>query len=337
MHISSRAKALLVSNDIQTLERIWRPAQQARLREIVDLPQWIWDGDMSVDARKLEDIEILIATWGMPRLEEAQLNLMPRLRAIFYAAGTVKPFAGPFLERGITVVNASSANAVPVAEFALSQILFGLKQGWQHYAQQRANPGPAGWQELDITGAYGSTVGIVSLGRTGTKLCELLQAFTVRKLVYDPCGNKDDLLHKYGLHSVGLEKLFAESDVVTIHTPWLKETEGMITGALLSTMKRNSTFINTSRGALVCEEEMIEVLERRPDLVAVLDVTSQEPPDAGSPLYRLPNVVLMPHISGSKGNEMCRMADWMVDECIAWLAGRPLRFEVTKQDLERMA
>jgi phosphoglycerate dehydrogenase-like enzyme len=111
----------------------------------------------------------------------------------------------------------------------------------------------------------------------------------------------------------------------------------MVTGNLLRSMKGGSTFINTSRGALVREAEMIEVLSERPDLTAVLDVTDPEPPVAGSPLYILPNVVLTPHIAGSRGAEVRRMADWMLDECGAWLSGHPVRYEVTRENLSRMA
>ncbi len=92
---------------------------------------------------------------------------------------------------------------------------------------------------------------------------------------------------------------------MTLHTPWLKETEGIVTGKLLSLMKPNATFINTSRGALMREDEDVRgAAGSRPDLTAVLDVTWPEPPAAGSAIYNLPNVVLTPHIAGSMGAEV---------------------------------
>ena len=112
---------------------------------------------------------------------------------------------------------------------------------------------------------------------------------------------------------------------------WLPETEGMILGSHLASMKRNATLINTSRGAVVREAEMVEVLEERPDLWAVLDVTHPEPPEPGSRLYDLPNVVLTPHIAGSLGSECRRMGRLVVDELRRYVAGEPLEYEITRE------
>jgi phosphoglycerate dehydrogenase-like enzyme len=129
---------------------------------------------------------------------------------------------------------------------------------------------------------------------------------------------------------VSLEQLFAESDVVSLHTPNLPSTRGMITGQLLASMKPGATFINTARGAVVREQELIEVARQRPDLQFVLDVTDPEPPAAGSPLYTLPNVVYTPHIAGSVNNECSRMGVLMLDELKRYLAGQPLQWAVTR-------
>ena len=96
-------------------------------------------------------------------------------------------------------------------------------------------------------------------------------------------------------------------------------------------MKPYSTFINTSRGAVIRENEMIEVLRQRPDLWAVLDVTYPEPPPPDSPLYTLPNVLLTPHIAGSMGEECRRQGRYMIEELERYLAGQPLSWAVTKE------
>ena len=102
-------------------------------------------------------------------------------------------------------------------------------------------------------------------------------------------------------------------------------------------MRENATFINTGRGAQVVEADLIETLRERPDLTALLDVTFPEPPAADSELYRLSNVQLSSHIAGSMNDEVVRMADFMIEEFIAWEAGKPLRYQVTRELLERMA
>ncbi len=329
-------KALLVGTCPEHLEDVWAVEQRARLQRLVDLFEHPWNGDLKSCQRNMREAEVMFSTWGMPRLEAEHLDNFPNLQAVFYAAGTVKEFAGPLLERGVRVFSAYGANAIPVAEYTLSQILFALKQGWLHYRNLRSKQGPEGWEVFPVTGAYGARVGVVSLGMIGSKLCELLEPFALDVLAYDPCISPESM-RKRNITPVSLEELFAVSDVVTIHTPWLKETEGMITGELIRSMKKGATFINTSRGALVREEEMIDVLSGRLDLTAILDVSFPEPPVRGSLLYTLPNVVLTPHLAGSRGREVRRLADWMLDECDAWLSGRPVRCEVTKEDLVRMA
>src|SRR5260370_15617488 len=100
---------------------------------------------------------------------------------------------------------------------------------------------------------------------------------------------------------VGLVDLFEESDVVSVHTPLLDSTIGLVTGHLIASMPRGATFINTARGAIVRERELIEALEARPDLQAVLDVTEHEPLATDSKLRQLPNAVFTPHIPGAVG------------------------------------
>ena len=96
-------------------------------------------------------------------------------------------------------------------------------------------------------------------------------------------------------------------------------------------MRDGATFINTGRGAQVVEADMIAVLKARPDLTALLDVTSPEPPPADSELWRLPNVMISPHIGGTTGHEVVRLADCVIEEFEAWQAGKPLRYEVTRE------
>ena len=115
------------------------------------------------------------------------------------------------------------------------------------------------------------------------------------------------------------------------------KTVGMLTGALFSLMKPHAAFINTGRGAQVDENGMIAALREVPTRVAVLDVTWPEPPAADSPLYTLPNVFLTPHIAGSIGNEVHRMAEFMAEECRRFDAGLPVRYRVTEAMLETMA
>jgi phosphoglycerate dehydrogenase-like enzyme len=100
-------------------------------------------------------------------------------------------------------------------------------------------------------------------------------------------------------------------------------------------MPQNATFINTGRGAQIRENDLIKVFKNRKDLTALLDVTYPEPPDAGSELFSLPNVILSPHIAGAYGKEQVLLADCVIAECGALIAGRPLKYEVTLKMLKK--
>lgn len=326
---SPRPKGVFLSDHPAKFEAVWSPTQRKRLGQSVDLPDGVLQsGDLETYREWLRQTEIIFSTWGMPRLTDRQLALMPNLRAVFYAAGSVKAFAEPLLERGIVVVSAAAANAVPVAEFTLSQILFSLKLGWQHVRAVKTHPRTANWKPLPMPGVYHATVGILSVGMIGSLVCQLLDQFSVKKLVYDPYRSTARFAE---LRASGatLEEVFEKSDVVSLHTPWLPETEGMITGDLIRSMKPGATLINTARGALIREDELVEALAERPDLTAVLDVTHPIPPGPDSPLYNLPNVILTPHIAGSLGNELFRMSDLMIEKFHAWRSGHPLAHAVT--------
>ena len=276
-----------------------------------------------------------LATWGVPQMDAEFLAKTPRLEALFYAAGSVKGFVTPELfARGITVSNANKANAIPVAEYAVSVIILSLKKFWQNVRRTRrlhvwdhGLPGP---------GAYRAAVGLVSLGAVGRLTAEKLRSYELEVLAYDPFATEQEAA-ALGVRLVSLEEIFLKSDVVSLHTPWLPETENMINARLLRLLPPGATLINTSRGAVVNEKDLCEVLRERADVTAVLDVTHPEPPAQDSPLYELDNVVLTPHISGSMESEVARMGHWMADELKRCLRGEPLQYQITRAMLATAA
>jgi phosphoglycerate dehydrogenase-like enzyme len=283
----------------------------------------------------LAEVEVILSGWGAPAMDGAFLAAAPNLRVVFYGAGSIRRVATPaFWERGVRITSAYAANAVPVSEYALAAILFSLKRGWHFAFSARREKAFSG--QSQVPGAYGSTVGLVSLGMVGRLVRERLRPFDLRVVAYDPYVTPEEA-RDLGADLMSLEDLFASSDVVSLHAPLLPETEGMIQGFHLASMKRNATLINTSRGAVVREAEMVEVLGKRPDLWAVLDVTHPEPPEPDSRLYDLPNVVLTPHIAGSLGSECRRMGRLVVDELRRYVAGEPLEHEITRKRAALMA
>jgi phosphoglycerate dehydrogenase-like enzyme len=306
------------------------------IRESVRLvPDAIDGADWKNRTTALADAEVLFATWGMPKLNAEFLAAAPRLKAVFYAAGSVKGFATPeSYERGILISSAWQANAVPVAEYALAAILMGLKGFWS--GQRSARAGHFSHIHSLVPGIFHSQVGLISLGAIGRLVAGHLAKHEVNILAYDPFITPAAAA-SLGVSLVSLEEVFCKCHVVSIHTPWLPETENMINAPLLRSMPRGSTLINTSRGAVIQEADLCAVLAERPDLTAVLDVTHPEPPLPESPLRTLENVVLTPHIAGSMGGEIARMGYWMKSELELYLAGKPLQHGVSKDMLARMA
>jgi phosphoglycerate dehydrogenase-like enzyme len=320
----------------KALEKIYGEEERAAVAGLADVYAPFQTGNsVAKNPGVLAEAEVILSGWGAPAMDGGFLAAAPNLRVVFYGAGSIRRVATPaFWERGLRITSAYAANAVPVSEYALAAILFSLKRGWHFaFSAQREKALP---RQGQVPGAYGSTVGLVSLGMVGRLVRERLRPFDLRVVAYDPFVTPEEA-HVLGVDLMSLEDLFASSDVVSLHVPLLPETEGMILGSHLASMKRNATLINTSRGAVVREAEMVEVLGERPDLWAVLDVTHPEPPEPDSRLYDLPNVVLTPHIAGSLGNECRRMGRLVVDELRRYVAGEPLKHEITRERAALMA
>lgn len=328
-------KALYILDE-RSLDLIYGPEEQAEIARLVDVhapPQTATS--VQKHPELLHDVQIIMSGWGAPRLDAAFLAAAPHLEAVFYGAGSVRGIVTPeFWARRITICSAWAINAIPVAEYTLSQILFSLKHGWRYaLTVKREGRYPPKWP---VPGAYGSTVALISLGQIGRRVAQLLRMFDLRVIAYDPFIKPEEAA-ALGVTLCSLEDAFRQADVVSLHTPWLKETEGMITGAHLRLMKEGATFINTARGAVVNEPEMIEVLQARPDLFAILDVTYPEPPLPGSPLYTLPNVILTPHIAGAMNRECRRMGQEMIKELRRYLHDEPLCWTISEEQAARLA
>ena len=330
-------KAAFFCDNAQRLEEVYARGRRQRVAELTELYPEVVTSDNFLDrAEYLGEVEVIFSTWGMFGLGDGELDRLPELKAVFYAAGSVKSFAPPLLERGIVVVSSWGANAVSVAEFAMAQILLSCKG---YFSNTRDCRSPGRRREGAVKrgrGIFGETVGLIGAGMVGSKVCEFLQNFELQIVVYDPYLSAERA-EELGVEQVELDELFKRSYVVSNHLPNMPATRNMLDARLFGAMREDATFINTGRGAQVVEADLIEVLQQRPDLTALLDVTFPEPPEADSPLYILPNVQLSSHIAGALNNEVVRLADYAIEEFRNWEAGRPLRYGVTLEMLQIMA
>lgn len=290
--------------------------------------------DILNQPRTVKNCKWIFSSWYMPVFSEEEIkNYLPSLKCIFYAAGTVKYFAEPFLRSGVRVFSSSAANGIPVAEFTASQIILA---GKGYFQAMRAYKWPIwhrgfrkarGFAERKY-GNYGATIGIIGCGSIGSKVVELLKPYKLKIYVYDPYISDDKIL-KLGVHRVSLEELFCSCDVITNHLPDIPETRGIIGETLLRKMKPEATFINTGRGAQIDEAALNRILKAHKNICALLDVTSHEPLFPWSPLFWRKNVFLTPHIAGSLSNEFGRMVEYMVNAYQDVLEGKQNVNEMT--------
>ncbi len=291
-----------------------------------------------IPENELAQTEYIFSTWGMAMLTEEKVKrIFPSLKAVFYAAGTVKYFAEPFLKNGVKIFSAWGANAVPVAEITVSEIILANKG----FFTSLCNGTGSGWKNHDIykeyTGNYNANVGIIGAGMIGKLVIKMLKNYKLNVFVFDKFMSDADA-EKLGVKKVNdLPELFKICKVVSNHLANNDETAGMINKSCFDNISQNSVFINTGRGRQVNENDLINALKQNEKFAAVLDVTYPEPPESDSELYNLKNVFLTPHIAGSTGNEIMRMGEYMKDEFFAFFSGEKTKYEVTEEMLKTMA
>lgn len=333
--MSLKPQALLVMNG-GTFADQFDSTRLDRLAGLVDLGGQPWTDSLDSPelAGRLAEVEILLTSWGVPRLNAERLERMPKLRAVFHCAGTVRGFVSEELwDRGILVTNGADANAIPVAEFTFASIVLAGKKA--HVLANDARVSRDDWRyatERGELGNIGRVVGVIGFSRIGRRVVQLVQQLQdVTCLVSDPYADPLEVAAAGG-RLVNLEELLPVSDVVTIHAPALPETRNMISTRELRAMKDHATLINTARGSLL-DTKALEAECATGRITALLDVTEPEPLPADSVLYDLPNVIITPHIAGSLGTETRRMSDAALNDLERYLAGKDLLAQVMHEDL----
>lgn len=334
-------KAIFLNRTIHNkIKQVFSPETISAIKEITDLDEKVYlKEELLASPERFADVEYVFSTWGMPDMTEEEIKLcLPKLKCLFFGAGSVKKFAQPFLNCGVKVFSSWAANAIPVAEFTVSQIILANK-GYFRTIRIYNNPdGYAAAQKAtnNCKGNFGEYVGIIGAGMIGRYVIGLLKSYNLRGLVFDPFL-PDEKAAELGVEKCDLETLFERSFVVSNHLANNPQTVGMIKYSHFSKMRENGVFINTGRGAQVVEDDLARILTERPDLTALLDVSYPEPPANNHPFYALPNCLLTPHVAGSQGDEVARMGEYMLEELRAYAAGEPTRYEVTEKMLETMA
>lgn len=328
-------KSIFLCNKKNSVEKVYADS----FDKLPDVERKVYTSAEVIDEpEKFADVEFIFSTWGMPSMSEEEIKkCFPSLKCVFYAAGSVQAFARPFLACGVKVFSAWAANAVPVVEYTLAQIILANKGFFAHSREMKKGNREAGKvMKSAYPGNYGENVGIIGVGMIGSQVAERLKNYKLNVLAFDPFLS-DERAEKLGIKKASLNEIFSTCRVITNHMANNEQTKGMLDYKYFSKMLPYSTFINTGRGAQIVEPDLVRVLEERPDVTAILDVTFPEPPAEGHAFYSLPNCFLTPHIAGSLMNETHRMAEYIIEEYERYINGEPCRYEVSFKMLETMA
>ena len=309
--------------------QLYTHADQKRLDALGNV---VWTEEtqpLSIDAaiEVLQDCEIGVGSWGSPAPSPELLKACPSLKLWVHTAGSVKYMFGPHLEgRSLTIASCKPALADVVAEMTLGQIILGLRRVFENAVDNKTD---VAGHPPRLKVLMGSTIGIVGASLIGRRVIKLLQPFGCDILLYDPYVDSDEAFILGTVKVDNLTELCGRSDVITLHTPDIPATNGLMGAAQFAAMRDDAIFINTARGACVDEAALIANLTMG-RLLAFLDVTMPEPPSIDSPFRKLPNVVYTSHIAGPPCFNLGRQA---VDDIESFLRGGEPQYVVTPEML----
>jgi D-3-phosphoglycerate dehydrogenase len=263
---------------------------------------------------RIQDAEIVINIRATSRFTADVLAQCPKLRLIsIWGTGTDHVDLQEARERGIRVTNTPGVSAVAVAEHTFSLIMAAAKQTVVIDRQVRAG----NWPRALVGQLQGKTLGLIGTGAIGREVARLGRGIGMRVIAwtFHPGGDVAEW--------VGFEDVFRRSDVVSVHVRQSPETLGMIRREHFDLMKPSAVFINTARGPIVVEADLVDALRNHRISAAGLDVFEKEPLPADSPFFKLPNVVLTPHAAGITPEATEAGLALAIENVFAFLAGRP--------------
>ncbi len=282
----------------------------------------------------LPQAEACLTSWGVAQLDAEVMAATPCLKAMAHMGGSVQRFVSDALwERGVRVTTAAPILAEDVAFTTLGLMIVGMKRIWplgQHVRQGGWRESPY-WPSREIRH---KVVGIVGASNVGRHLIRLLEPFQVRILLFDPFVTPENAA-ELGVEKVELGELLRRADILTLHAPAKPETYQLINAEGLALLKDDALIINTARGTLINEPALIAELSQG-RFFAFLDVTDPEPPAVDSPLRRLDNVVVMPHLAGCI-EDCTHMGTMAIEELRRFFAGEPPLYQILPDMLGRVS
>jgi D-3-phosphoglycerate dehydrogenase len=268
-------------------------------------------------ATALSGVDAVLA--GLDRFDESVFARTPELRVVArYGAGVDNVDLTAAARHGVVVTNTPGANANAVAELTIG-LLFALARP----LLQGAKAARAGrWSAPRGFELAGRTLGLVGLGAVGRRVATKASALGCRVIACDPLVD-EAVARAAGAELAPLERVVAAADVLSLHAPLTAETRDLVDLRLLGAMQPGAALINTARGELVVEEDLVSALDEGRLRAAALDTLREEPPSPEHPLLGRDDVIVTPHIAGQTEEAVAEMAREAIDDLLAVLSGRP--------------
>lgn len=303
--------------------------------QVLNLAQFVpgWElvtADDDVDAlRKAPDAEVAVC-WGT-QWPGALVREDANLRWIQAVSAGVEALVPPLRDlerqgRPIILTNARGAHGAPIAEHVLGMVL-AFSRGL--LACQRAQS-RSEWVQFQPVELSGQTAGIVGFGSIGQAIAAKLQPLGVRLLATRARPEPNPLVEQV-MPPEGLDTILAESDIVILAAPAIRETEALIAAPQLARMKRGALLVNIARGSLIDEPALVAALRDGTIGGAALDVFAKEPLPEDSPLWQVPNLLISPHISALSPRTMERTFGIVAENLRRFAAGQPVMNVVDKE------
>jgi len=276
--------------------------------------------DEDAIARRLEPYAVVVAMRERTPFPRSLLERLPRLRVLVTTAqrnASIDVAAAD--ERGVVVCGTSMLTA------GTPELTWGLiLAAHRHLETELANARGGGWQTTVGTELAGRTIGLLGLGRIGSRVARYAAAFDMRVLAWSQHLTADRAT-EHGAELVEPDELFARSGVVSLHLRLSDRTRGLVGARELQLLGPDGWLVNTSRGPLVDEAALLDALRRRQIAGAALDVYDDEPMSPDHPLRSLPNALLTPHIGYVTRQNYAVFFAGVVEDVVAWLDGDPVR------------
>ena len=278
--------------------------------------------------------EIVVTSWGSPRLSLEAWRMNPGLRYMCHLAGGIRKYVdAQAISEGLVVSNWDGAIADSVAEGTLMMILASLRRAAYFQMEMHVR---GGWSRTtDTEGLFFQRVGLLGLGAVARKLTGLLEPFRCRVAVYDPfCP--EAVFAKYGVSRTGsVEALFESNHIISVHMASTSSNTHMIDRGMLSRLEAGGLIVNTSRGAIIDTEALIAELETG-RLYAALDVFEEEPLERDSALRGLENCLLFPHKAGPTSDRKGDMGAFGVENIRRYVRGGTIIAQISAEQYARM-